>query len=285
MPIDEPYEEIIEAERAWFSFDWRELLRYRDLLLAFAWRDMLLKFRELSLGPAWFFVQPLSTAFIFSIIFNRLAQISTDGVPSILFYLSGLLFWTYFSQGLSSVSRVFSGHSDLFKKVHFPRLIAPLSLILSNLITFFIQAALFILIYLYFKFWVPSAGQLSPSFFCVWLPALILQTSALALGCGLWFSVLTSRNTDMQGIINFLLQLWMYATPVIYPTSMVPAKWRFLQSLNPMSSIIEGSRYAFFGVGVIHFGHFIVSGLITALILITGVLVFNKFERNFLDES
>ena len=285
MPTGESYEEIIEAQRGWFAFNWREFFRYRDLLLVFAWRDVLLKFRELSLGPVWFLVQPLSTAFIFSVIFGRLAQISTDKIPAVLFYLSGLLLWTYFSHCLSEVSGIFSGRGDLYKKIYFPRLIVPLSIILSNLITFLIQAALFSLIYFYFKIWNPSAKDLSPSLFCVWLPFLILQTSALSLGCGFWLSALTSKNKDMQGVIGFLLQLWMYATPVIYPTSMVPEKWRALQALNPMSSIIEGSRYAFFGIGTIHLKHFMISALITLVILVTGVMVFNKFEREFLDES
>ena len=285
MIPSKPYEEIIEAKRGWLSFDWQELIRYRDLLLIFAWRDALLKFKELSLGPAWFLVQPLSTAFIFSVIFGRFAQLSTDKIPAILFYLSGLLFWTSFSHCLSGVSRVFIGYGDLFENVYFPRLIAPLSMILSNLITFLIQAVLFFFIYLYFKFFIPSAKNLEPSLFCIWIPFLILQTSALSLGCGLWLSVLTSRNKDMQGIINFLMQLWMYATPVIYPMSMIPEKWRILQSLNPMSAVIEGSRVAFFGIGTIHFKHFLISGLMTLGILVTGVLIFNKFEREFLDDN
>ena len=285
MLTDKPYEEIIEAERGWLSFDWHEFWRYRDLLAVFAWRDALLKFKELSLGPAWFLVQPLSTAFIFSMIFGHLAKISTDRIPTVLFYLSGLFLWNYFAHSLNAVAGIFSGRAELYKKIYFPRLILPVSLVLSNLITFFIQAVLFFLIYVYFKMFIPSAKNLSPSLFCVWMPLLILQISALSLGSGFWLAVLSSRNKDMQGVISFLLQLWMYATPVIYPTSMVPQKWRVLQSLNPMSSIIEGSRYAFFGIGTIHLRNFLTSALMTLVILITGVLIFNKFERDFLDES
>ena len=277
------YEITIQPNRNWFHIDWQGLLHYRDLLFLLVRRDFVSKYKQTILGPAWFVIQPLLTALVFTVIFGKVAKIPTDGLPPMLFYLCGLLSWRYFAACLNATSFTFITNANLFGKVYFPRLIVPLSTIISNLLAFAIQLVMFLGFYFYFKCFTSASVNIKPNLFIFFLPLLLLQTAAISLGVGLWMSALTAKYRDLQFLMGFLTQLWMYATPVIYPISVIPEKWRFLIALNPMSPIVESFKYAFFGTGTISLNYLLISIFITIITLLTGILVFNRTERTFID--
>ncbi len=277
------YEITIQPNRNWFHIDWQGLLHYRDLLFLLVRRDFVSKYKQTILGPAWFVIQPLLTALVFTIIFGKVAKIPTDGLPPMLFYLCGLLSWRYFAACLNATSFTFITNANLFGKVYFPRLIVPLSTIISNLLAFAIQLVMFLGFYFYFKYFTSTSVSIKPNLFIFTLPLLLLQTAAISLGVGLWMSALTAKYRDLQFLMGFLTQLWMYATPVIYPISVIPEKWRFLIALNPMAPIVESFKYAFFGTGTISLNYLLISIFITIITLLTGILVFKRTERTFID--
>jgi homopolymeric O-antigen transport system permease protein len=274
------YEIIIRPNPSWFYIDWKGLIDNRDLLLILAKRDLVARYKQTILGPVWFVLQPLLMAIVFFVVFTRFARIGTDQVPPLLFYLSGLVPWTYFAQSLNGTSTTFLTNAGLFGKVYFPRLIAPLSAILSNFFIAIIQLLVFLVFYLFFKFFTVHSANLHPNLlFLLLLPFWFLQASATALGFGLWIAAVTVRFRDFQYLMGFLIQLWMYATPIIYPASLVPHDWRFLIILNPVASVVESFRLAFFGSGQIS----AISIPISFLILISGILAFHRAERAMVD--
>lgn len=277
------YEFIIQANKSWFYVDWKGLLHYRDLLFLLVRRDFLARYKQTILGPAWFILQPLMTTVMFTVIFGHLTKIPTDGVPPMLFYLCGLLAWSYFAQTLGAIASSLMANSNLFSKVYFPRLIVPLSIVFSNFFAFALQTATFLGFYFYFKFFTPVGHLLDPNTAVIWLPLLFIQTAAISLGVGLWIAALTVRYRDFQHLVPFAIQIWMYATPIIYPISSIPEKWRFVTLLNPMAAIVESYRYAFFGVGSLNFQYMAISAGITFFVLFSGLLFFNKVERTFVD--
>ncbi len=281
--MSENYEIVIQPTRGWFAIDWKGLLHYRDLLVLLVRRDFVSKYKQTVLGPAWFILQPLLTILVFSVIFGRVAKIPTDGHPPLLFYLCGLLPWNYFSQSLNTISNSLVANANLYSKVYFPRLIIPLSVVLSNLFAFLLQFVMFSGFYFYFKFFTVAGSHINPNLFILVLPFLLLQTAAISLGVGLWISALTTKYRDFQHLVGFLTQLWMYVTPVIYPLSVVPTRWRFVLALNPMSGVVEAYRYAFFGTGLVDPAYLLISAVVTLTILITGLIIFSKVERTFVD--
>ncbi len=274
---------VIQHTNDWFRFDWQNLYYYRDLLFLLVRRDFIAKYKQTILGPAWFVIQPVLTTVVFTVIFGKVAKIPTDGIPPMLFYLCGLLSWDYFSKCLSAVATSLTGNAALFSKVYFPRLIVPVSIVISNLLTFALNLIMFLGFFIYFKFFTAAGNMIDPTRGLLVLPFLLLQTAAIGLGVGLWIAALTVRYRDFQHLVGFFVQLWMYATPVIYPMSAIPKAWKWITVANPMSAIVEAYRYAFFGVGAIHNLDIAFSALITALVLISGLLVFNKIERTFVD--
>ncbi|MDD3604596.1 MAG: ABC transporter permease [Kiritimatiellae bacterium] len=274
---------IIEANRSWFRIPWREIAEYRDLLWLLVRRDFVAKYKQTILGPAWFIIQPLLMSLMFTVIFGRVANIPTDSLPPMLFYLCGMLAWQYFAQCLKTTSTTFVHNMHLFGKVYFPRLIVPLAVVISNMLAFFIQLITFACFWLYYKYFTAAGSliQVRPS--AVLLPLLFLQTAALGLGVGLWMSSLTAKFRDFIHLSEFLTQLWMYATPVVYPLSLLSEKWRWVSILNPMSSVVECYRLALLGSGVMTFRYMAVSALITAVLLLSGILLFNRVERTFID--
>ena len=280
---DEPYEVVIEPNRGWVRIDWKALWEYRDLLLLFVRREFLSKYKQTILGPAWFVINPLLTTIVFSVVFGQMAQIPTDGIPPILFYLCGLLGWNYFSQVVSTGSAVFHSHGPLFSKVYFPRLTLPLSVVVSTLCAFALQFVTFLGFYVYYKLFVPAAFGLSPSWHLVFLPLLIIQVGALSLGVTLWMSAVTAKYRDLIHINQFIMQLWMYGTPIIYPLSRVPPKWTWLVWSNPMCSVVESFRLCLLGRGTISVTHLVTSLLSTLIILYSGVLIYQKTERTVAD--
>ena len=274
---------IIEPNRSWLRIPWREIVQYRDLLYLLVRRDFVSKYKQTVLGPLWFVIQPLMTTLMFTVVFGKIARIPTDKLPPMLFYLCGMLAWGYFAKCLGGTASTFVGNAHLFGKVYFPRLVVPLSVIVSNLMSFGIQLATFAAFWVYFK-WFTAAGELiRPNLFILTLPLLLVQTAAIGLGVGLWMSALSAKYRDFSYLADFMAQLWMYATPVVYPLSVVPERWRWVVALNPMAGIVESYRYALLGAGTVDPVYLGLSVLTTGLVLVSGLLVFSKVERTFID--
>ena len=274
---------VIEPNRSWFRLPWRELLHYRDLWLLLVRRDFVAKYKQTILGPAWFIIQPLLMTVMFTIVFTGIAEIPTDGLPPGLFYLCGMLAWTYFGECIRSTSTVFVTNASLFGKVYFPRLVVPLAIVTSNLIAFVIQLLTFTGFWLYFKFFTEAGQLFSLTSAVTLLPLLLLQTACIGLGVGLWMSCMTAKYRDFVHLTGFLTQLWMYATPIVYPLSEVPEKWRWISALNPMTGIVETYRYALLGAGTVNLKYLTFSAGMTLVLLVTGILLFSRTERTFID--
>ena len=281
LPSD--YELIIRPSRGWLNLNLGDLWRYRDLLFLLVHRDFVAKYKQTILGPAWFILQPLLTTVVFTVIFGKVAQIPTDGLPPMLFYLAGLLGWGYFAQTFQSTSGTLVNNANLFGKVYFPRLILPLSAVLSNLLAFALQLGTFLGFWVYYKFFTSAGASFGFSGASILFPLVVLQIAALSLGIGLWLSALTTKYRDFIHLSGFLIQIWMYATPVIYPLSQIPERWRWFAALNPMTMPVETIKYMLLGQGIVLPTYVALSFAMTALFLVSGVLVFNKVEKTFID--
>ena len=277
------YEQIIQPTRGWRVIDWRALVHYRDLLYLMVRRDFVAKYKQTVLGPAWFIIQPLITTLMFTVVFGKIAKIPTDGIPGQVFYLCNLLAWTYFSQSLPTIATSLITNAGLFSKVYFPRLIVPLAALVSNLLAFGLQLVTFLGFYFYFKFATPEGAGIHANLTLLALPLLILHTALISLGFGLWLAALTAKYRDFTHLMHFLVQLWMYATPVILPLRLVPEKLRIVFALNPMTAVVESFRYAFFSHATVNAGYLGLSVAITLVVLISGLLVFSRVEKTFVD--
>lgn len=271
---------VIEPKKGLFDIPLRALWRYRDLLYMLIKRDFVVIYKQTVLGPIWFFVQPILTVGVYIVVFSRIARISTDGLPPILFYLAGIVIWSYLQDSLNTTSRTFFDNANMFGKVYFPRLILPVAKVISGLIRFIIQFILFLGFYFYYQF---QGYDFNANITIVLVPAMILIMAMLGLGLGLFFSSVTAKYRDLVFLIQFGVQLLMYATPVIYPLSAVPEKYKAIILANPMTSIFEGFRYAFLGVGSFSFSSLAVSFLVSAVILLIGLATFNRSEKDFMD--
>jgi len=272
--------EEIKAESSLFSINFREIWHYRDLLFMLVKRDFITFYKQTILGPLWFIVQPLLTTLIFVILFGNIAKLSTDGIPQLAFYLAGITIWNYFSESLTKTSSVFTANASIFGKVYFPRLIMPLSIVASSLLKFAVQFALFILVVLYYTF---VAQSIQPNIWILFTPVLILLMALFALGVGMIFSSLTTKYKDLTFLLAFGIQLFMYITPVVYPSSALPEKFQILAKINPLSSIFECFRYAYLGTGTFTITDLLISSVVIVFLFFTGVLVFNKVEKSFMD--
>ena len=274
----------IKPKRRVLDINIGEVWDYRDLLFLFVKRDFVSTYKQTILGPVWFFIQPIFTTLIFSVIFGRLAELPTDGIPPFLFYLAGITCWGYFSECLTKTSNTFVSNSGLFGKVYFPRLILPLSTVSSNLLKFGVQFLLFILCMLYYVFF--KGLSIEMNYLVLLMPLLILMMGGLGLGLGLIVSSMTTKYRDLQFLIVFGVQLFMYATPVVYPLSLAKEKlgdYDWVASLNPMTSIIETFKYSFLGKGTFNWGDLGYSAGFIVVVLVIGVITFNKVERSFMD--
>jgi len=272
--------EEIKAESSLFAINFREIWHYRDLLFMLVKRDFITFYKQTILGPLWFIVQPLLTTLIFVILFGNIAKLSTDGIPQLAFYLAGITIWNYFAESLTKTSSVFTSNASIFGKVYFPRLIMPLSIVASSLLKFAVQFALFILVVLYYTF---VAQSIQPNLWILITPVLILLMALFALGVGMIFSSLTTKYKDLTFLLAFGIQLFMYITPVVYPSSALPEKFQILAKINPLSSIFECFRYAYLGTGTFTITDLLISTLVIVFLFFTGVLVFNKVEKSFMD--
>ncbi|HET6638432.1 MAG TPA: ABC transporter permease [Gemmatimonadota bacterium] len=271
---------ILGPETRWLDFRLGELWRYRDLVALFVRRDFLAQYKQTILGPAWHVIQPLLTTVTFTIVFGRIARIPTDSLPPFLFYFAGYVIWSYFATTLTKVSSTFIANASMFGKVYFPRMAIPVSISISSMIAFGIQFALFLAFLVYFRF---RGSPVDPNAWMLAAPIVVLLMGALGLGFGIIVSSLTTRYRDLSNLVTFGVQLLMYATPIVYPLSEVPDGYRLLVLLNPMSSLVEAFRFGFLGAGTVSFGHLAYSFVFTLVILICGVLLFNRVERNFMD--
>ena len=272
---------IIEPHTSIFHLSYKDLWRYRDLLFLLVKRDFVSFYKQTILGPIWFFLQPLFTTVIYVIVFSRLARLSTDGLPPTLFYMTGIVAWNYFAECLTKTSTVFRDNASMFGKVYFPRLIMPLSIVLSNLVRFGVQLILLLGLLLYYAIFTDY--QPATNIYILFFPIAVLMMAALGLAAGLIISAMTTRYRDLSFLVTFGVQLLMYATPVIYPLSSIPEKYKWILGINPMTGIFESIRFGLLGKGTFDWGLIIYSAVVTISLLITGVLVFNKVEKNFVD--
>ncbi len=277
---DEVWTSTIRPVSGWFDIHLGELWRYRDLVMLFVRRDFVAIYKQTILGPLWYLIQPIMTTLVFTVIFGMVANISTDGLPQVLFYLSGVVAWRYFADCLTKTSSTFVDNAHIFGKVYFPRLTVPLSVVISNLISLCIQLLLFACFWLYFYFQGADIRMQGTLFL---LPLLVLQMAALGLGGGLIVSSLTTKYRDLTQLVGFGVQLSMYATPVVYPSNIIPAQWQWLTALNPMAPVIESFRYMFLGVGQVNFANIATGAIITIIILFVGILLFSRVEKSFMD--
>jgi lipopolysaccharide transport system permease protein len=271
---------VIRPVSGWFDIRLGEIWRYRDLIMLFVRRDFVAIYKQTILGPLWYLIQPIVTTLIFTIIFSKVARIPTDGLPPVMFYPSGVVAWRFFADCLQRTSSTFIGNAHIFGKVYFPRLTVPVSVVMSSLIAFGIQMVLFGGFWFYY-YLQGTAIQLQLAAFL--LPLMVLLMAALGLGCGIIVSSLTTKYRDLAQLVGFGVQLWMYATPVVYPSSMIPERYQWLMALNPMAPIIEAFRFAFLGVGTVSIVNIVMSVMMTLLILFVGVVLFSRIEKSFMD--
>jgi lipopolysaccharide transport system permease protein len=272
---------IIEPHNSLFKVNWKDVWRYRDLLVLLVKRDFTSFYKQTILGPVWFFLQPVLTTITFVIIFGNLAGLSTDGLPKPLFYMCGIVAWNYFADCLTKTSTVFKDNANIFGKVYFPRLIMPISIVLSNLIKFLVQIVMLLILFGYFFLFNGYSPDLN--FTILLFPFYILIMAGLGLGLGMLISAMTSKYRDLSFLVTFGVHLLMYATPIIYPLSAAPEKYRSLIALNPMTPIVEGFRFGLLGTGSFSLGQLGYTTLITFVVLFIGVLTFNKVEKTFVD--
>lgn len=270
----------IKPKKKLLDVDIKGIWKYRDLYRMYVKRDIVTVYKQTILGPLWFLIQPIFTTIMYMFVFGGLAGISTDGVPQPLFYMSGILLWNYFNSAFMVSSNVFTTNASVFGKVYFPRLVVPLSGITSNLIKFGIQLVLFILMYLYY--WAQGA-DLHINWTLILFPFLVFLIAFHAMSWGLIISALTTKYRDLTQLVTFGIQLFMYATPVIYPLSAAPEKYRDLISLNPLTSIFEAFKYSCMGCGSLDWGGLLYSTVFMCITLFVSVIIFSRVERNFMD--
>lgn len=268
------------ANQKWFQFGLKDLYYNRGLILRFTRRDLLASYQQTVLGPLWIFLQPLLTALVYLLVFGRFAKLSTDGIPPILFYLAGSTIWSFFFDSLNGTMYTFISNTHIFNKVYFPRLVVPLSIILTQTVRLAIQLLLFILIYIFYYFIFNTA---SPSKTIFMLPILVIITAGFAFGLGLLISIITAKYRDLDNILQFFLRLFMFATPVVYPASIIPEKYQALYWLNPLTPIIETFRAAFIENGKIPFYPLMIASVEVFVLIAVGLLLFKKRELDVMD--
>lgn len=271
---------VIAPHGAWWRLSLQPIWEYRDLLILLVRRDFLSRYRQTILGPAWFILQPLLMTLVFTVLFGKVARLPTAGAPPVLFYLAGQLFWTYPAQLFQTVSGTFTSQAGLFGKVYFPRLVVPCGAALSGLMGLFLQAVTYAAFWIFFKM---RGAPLELDWTILWLPLAVAQITLIGLGTGLIMAALTAKYRDLSHLVPFLAQIWMYASPVIYPVSFFPEKWRWAAELNPMTFPIECLRSITLQAGDPDAGMGCISLTVTVALLLTGILSFQRVERTFVD--
>lgn len=287
--MDNKFDVVISSSNKLIKLNIKETYKYRDLVFLFVKRDFVSKYKQTVLGPLWAVIQPLLTTIVFTIIFGNLAHLTTMDVvadesitiPGFLFYMAGTICWSYFSSTVQSTSNTFIGNSAIMGKVYFPRLVTPISISLSNLISFAIQFVMFVGIWVFYL--IQRTSIMHPTKYMVLLPLLILQMVFLGMGFGIIISSLTTKYRDLAFLVGFGLQLWQYASPIAYGLAMIPERWQGLYLLNPITPILTTFRYAFFGTGYFSIIYYLISWITTILVLFVGIILFNRIEKTFMD--
>ena len=274
------YTTVIKPKNKLFEVDFKEMWQYRDLFSMFVKRDIITQYKQTILGPAWFFIQPAITTIMYMIVFGGIAGISTDGLPQPMFYLAGIVCWQYFADCLNKTSSTFTANQGIFGKVYFPRLIVPLSTVASGLVRMGIQFLLFIAVYVYYLI---LGVHIAPNIYILLLPLIILMLAGLSLGFGIIISSMTTKYRDLTILFSFVVSLWMYATPIIYPLSNMSPKRQWIMALNPVTSLVETFKYGTMGVGTFSWLQLGYSFVFMIVLLGIGIVVFNKVQRSFMD--
>lgn len=277
--MEQHFSTVIKPKQKLLDLKLKELWRYRDLVMLFVRRTFVAQYKQTILGPAWAVIQPLFTTVIFTFIFGNVAGLAPSGVPSFIFYMSGNIVWTYFSGSLTATASTFTANSSVMGKVYFPRLVMPVSTVLSNLISLGIQFLFFACFLVYYV----AVGVVMPNWYALMTPLLVLQMAALGLGFGIIVSALTTKYRDLAMLVSFGVQIWMYLTPVAYDGSIIPEKWQGIFMLNPMTPVIDMFRYGWLGTGSLELGYYLLSWGVTAVVLFLGVILFNRVEKTFMD--
>ena len=278
--MQQQFETVITPKRAWFDLNLKELLRYRDLIVLFVRRTFVSQYKQTVLGPAWAVIQPLLTTVVLTVVFGNIAGLAPAGVPSFAFYLCGSIAWGYFSACLTATSTTFTSNAAILGKVYFPRLVMPISTVLSQLISFAVQFLFFLLFLIYY---IATGANVHPNGWILLTPVLLLHLALLSLGVGIIISALTTKYRDLAMVVSFGVQLWMYATPVAYDLTLIPDQFLGLYMLNPVTPVITMFRYAFLGVGEPHLVAYGISWIVTLAVLLLGVMLFNRVEKTFMD--
>jgi lipopolysaccharide transport system permease protein len=277
---NEGFDLVVTPKKHLFDVNLYDIIRYRDLLMMFVKRDIITIYKQTLLGPIWFFIQPIMTMLIYVVIFGRVAGISTDGLPKPLFYLSGIILWNYFQECFTKTADTFILNSGIFGKVYFPRLIIPMSIVISSLLKFMIQSGMFIILYLFYAY---KFGGFEINNTAFLIPVYVILMAGLSLGFGIIFTSLTTKYRDLKFLLQFGIQLMMYASPVIYPMGTVDGKIATVLWYNPVTHIIEAFRYSVFGQGQFSWQGLGYSALVMIVLLFVGTVIFNKTEQNFMD--
>jgi lipopolysaccharide transport system permease protein len=270
----------IKPKRGWFNIEIGEIFRYKDLILLFVKRDFVTFYKQTILGPLWYIIQPLFNTLVFTFIFGKVAKIPTDGVPPFLFYLSGTVVWSYFSHCLNETSNTFTTNAEVFGKVYFPRIAVPISVAMTAVFQFLIQFSIFLGFLFYFWY---KGSDINPTIFIITLPLIVFHMAILSIGFGMMISALTAKYRDLTFAMGFMIQLWMYLTPIVYPLSQVPEKYRLFILINPMTAVVESFRGAFLGVNSITPQELLFSIFLSIIFFIGGIVIFNRVERTFMD--
>ena len=277
---EQRFDTVIRPWRGWFDIDLKEIWQYRDLIMLFVRRTFVAQYKQTILGPAWAVIQPLFTTVIFTVVFGNLAGLAPGGVPTFLFYLSGSVAWNYFSGCLTETSNTFLNNAGIMGKVYFPRLVMPISAVVARLISLGIQFGFFML----FFFWYLATGAgVQPNFFVLLTPVLVVQLACLSLGFGVIVSALTTKYRDLGMLVSFGVQIWMYLTPVAYDISIIPESVMGLYMLNPVTPVINTLRYSFLGTGSFELGYYLLSWVMTLVVMTIGVMLFSRVEKTFMD--
>ena len=274
------YNTVIKPQNKLLEVDFKEIWQYRDLFSMFVKRDIITQYKQTILGPAWFFIQPALTTIMYMIVFGGIVGFSTDNLPQPMFYLAGIVCWQYFSDCLNKTSSTFTTNQGVFGKVYFPRLIVPLSIVTSNLVRMGIQFLLFVVVYIYY---IIIGVHVAPNMYILLLPLVVIMLAGLSLGFGIIISSMTTKYRDLTILFTFIVQLWMYATPIIYPLSTMSPKRQWIMALNPVTSLVETFKYGTMGVGTFSWGQLGYSFGFMIVLLGIGIVVFNKVQRSFMD--
>ncbi len=278
--MNEQWTTVIKPKTGWFDIDIKNIWKYKDLIKLFVRRSFVSMYKQTVLGPAWAIIQPLCTTVIFTVIFGNIAGLAPGGVPSFLFFMAGNITWGYFANCLNATSTTFTGNAAIFGKVYFPRLVMPITTVISNLISFAIQYVFFLGFWIYF---LVTTDSMQPNLFILMTPILLVHMALMGLGIGIICSSLTTKYRDLTMLISFGVQLWMYLTPVAYDYQIISDKWRTLYMCNPMTPVINTMRYAYLGIGEFEPGYYLLSWAVTLVMLFFGVLLFSRVEKTFMD--